>query len=93
MTTATLIPASNFQVKKLDGVRFDSPCGQFHVCASGFGLWDVAANGWVSINSFFETEAGPIAAPYSPIGGKKALKFAAQNGLYAGYAIVHGRKG
>ena len=88
MTTQTLIPASNFQIKKLNGLRFDSPCGKFHVRPSGFGLWDIAAQGWVSMGSTFSTERGSFPAPYSPIGGKKALKVASQSGLYAGYSIV-----
>lgn len=88
MTTETLIPGSNFKIKSLNNIRFNLPDGSGYVLGSGWGLWDLTAQGWVRLGGFFSTPQGDFPAPYCPIGGRSALKEILKSGLYDGYEVI-----
>jgi hypothetical protein len=76
----TLIPASNFQVRKLSGaMHMKTKIGSGHVELTGFGLWDISAQAWVSFDVVDGVQV--------PTGWKRksTAVLAIKDGLYQGY--------
>lgn len=86
MTTATLIPATNFEVKNLKGfiIPFKTPLFQGHLVMSGFGIWDKSANAWVSMESTDSLTGMAVPTQYK----KSTCELAIKGGLYSGYDLV-----
>lgn len=84
MTAASVIPASNFIVRKLDGFRVDVMPGRYMLC-SGWGLWDQAAQAWVA--SIRVVEGSTVTVPWA-FGTRKVAQHAIHQGLLPGYQVA-----
>jgi len=82
--TATLIPAANFSVRKLDGFRVYVDSNHYMLCL-GWGLWDEAAQAWVAGDS--EVDGIAVMKPWA-FKTRKVAQFAAKDGLIDGYKTV-----
>jgi len=82
--TTTLIPSTNFSVRKLDGLRVYVDSSRYMLC-SGWGLWDESAQAWVA----GDCEADGIAAvkPWA-FKTRKVAQLAVKDGLIDGYKTV-----
>lgn len=82
----TLIPASNFEVKAINAkFPFKTPTKEGHLIIEGYGFWDKANNGWVSIGSFCPITNEAIPTRYL----RKDVAYSAiSGGLYNGYIVV-----
>lgn len=81
-----IIPAANFEVRSLKGVRVNFPGG--YIPMKGWGIWDLAASGWVSLGNPVTTFNGrSVAVPYS-LRLKKYAVAACSQGLLAGYEVI-----
>lgn len=90
MTTAlanntALIPASNFEGRKLNGVKFSA--GSAYFTQNGWGIWDKAADAWVCMNGSVKVGGVEYPAPYC-LTRKKHVKSAFEAGLWNGYTTV-----
>ena len=84
-----LIPASNFEVRKIGGDRLYINGQQTkYILLEGFGIWDKTAGSWVSLGKrsyhpMMKEQQVPI--QYKR---KKTAIEACSQGLYSGYALV-----
>lgn len=79
----TLVPASNFKVRKLDSARVQVDKYRY-VLRDGWGLWDTAAQAWVAGP---EVIAGnTVVVPWS-FARKHVAQRAMKDGLYLGYNL------
>ena len=82
--TATLIPAANFSIRKLDGFRVYVDSSRYMLC-SGWGLWDESAQAWVAGDS--EVDGIAVVKPWA-FKTRKVAQFAVKDGLIDGYKTV-----
>jgi len=82
MTISTLIPTSNFEVRKFESRYVKSNSGHLLI-SSQWAIWDLSANGWVCMGR----EQDGVMLPYS-LGSKKVTKEAISQGLYNGYTVL-----
>jgi len=82
--TATLIPAANFSIRKLDGFRVYVDSNRYMLC-SGWGLWDESAQAWVAGDS--EADGMAVVKPWA-FNARKIAQLAIKDGLFDGYKTV-----
>ena len=87
--TGTLIPASNFKVRKVEGESITSGVRIFfskygYVIRGGWGLWDVSAQAWVAGTEVIEGVTVTVPWTFSR---KNVAQRAMSEGLYGGYSL------
>ena len=86
-TTAQLIPAANFEARSLKGqtITFTIPTGQVKHIFKGWGIWDKAAQAWVTLGETCEATGQPLPVCYK----RSTAKAAIAQGLYNGYTVCN----
>lgn len=79
--TTQLIPATQFQVKKINQLFALSE--SHGALIKGYGIWDKLNKGWVSLNSVVEGVTVPYCLPR-----KASAMEAIKDGLYNDYQLV-----
>lgn len=81
-----IIPASNFEVRNLQGVRVQFAGG--FIPMTGWGIWDLEAKGWVCLGNPVPAFNGRLVdVPYS-LPKKRHAVWACSQGLAKGYKII-----
>lgn len=83
--TNNIVPANNFEARKLDGFRQSVPGAE--VESSGWGVWDIEAGAWVSLNDTCRVMGKTIPVPFS-VRNRRTAQRAFADGLIDGYGLV-----
>lgn len=86
MENTTLIPATNFEVKKINSkMPFKTATKAGHLIIDGFAIWDKSANAWVSVGSDCPLTGVPVPTRYTR---KWVAEELISRGLYSGFNHV-----
>jgi len=79
----TLIPPSQFKVRKLDNVRVQVDKYRY-ILKDGWGLWDTAAQAWVASPKVIA--GNTVVVPWA-FARKHVAQRVVKDGLYLGYGL------
>lgn len=88
-TSLKLIPASNFEVRNLEGLKLQVSKNEYMIL-SGWGIWDKTAKAYVRFSDSKIKVLGQnrfIEAPYS-LRRKETIIEVCGQGLYEGYLTI-----